>query len=743
MSSDLIQYTGRCTYTKFRSDDNSYCVCIYTDTAGNDTTVVGNNLPNVKYPVTLLGQYIKDPKYGLQFKAEVVLDPLPEESQDIIDFLVSLKIGIGKKRAKQMVKLAGAKQFWKTLESSPDSFTEVNGVSSDTIKKLKLATSDMRLRTDLLKLFEGKLTMNSSQFNAIRKAFFHELDSVVQRISDNPYCLMAAGYTFQELDDYAAQLPGYEPTCPERIQAGLEQVLIDAERNAHAGLPLNMAAAELQTILNKRGKAFDYNRCYQIVEKPPHNWKVISSRDYGLIYRKESYDQETCIANKLTEFASQKPKSVSAQLLEQKIQEYEEIKGFQLDNQQKKAIQSVFFERVVVITGGPGTGKSTILDAILYCWKEICRNTDWILLAPTGRASKRMRETTGQAAFTIHSAIAIQVDENDNGGSTTCNAGEVLKQTLIVVDEMSMVDQATMAALVSVITCKDSRLVLVGDPDQLPSVRAGNVLGDIIDSGAIPVNQLSTIFRQAAENPIVTNAVRIQNGITELMWTQSFKRGYSPTTEETINQFCRFYKKCVNAYGIDQVILLTPYRDRKYAISTQALNPMLQDAINPDIGQPKCKKGIQTFRLNDRVMQMRNNYDIPWHSCDDPDIGDGAGVFNGDIGTITAIDVLNETLDVYFDGFTVQYSFGQLNELELAYCQTVHKSQGSQYRVVLMLMPEKASSFLRRNMFYTGITRAVEYVAIGGSLQVIAQCIRNDSTDTRYTRLADRLADAS
>lgn len=721
----LTEFTGRHSFTIFRNNENGWCICKYSDKRGEVTTVVGDNLPEVKYPVTFLGQWKNDPRYGLQFKVDTILNALPDASADIVDYLASLGVGIGKSRAKKMVQLVGTANFWNALENAPDQFTVISGITEKTISKLNQATTQMRLQTDLIRLFDGRLQMSSFQFNQIRRVFDGRLDTLIEQIRDNPYCLMEAGYKFEELDNFASQFPNFNPLSPFREEAALIQILLDAEvEHSHVGIPVDQAAASLAGLLNRYFLEISETQCYQIVANPPDTWKVVCS--YGLVYRLQSYEQETIISDKLAAFQRQRKGTPSSEKICKYLHSFEAEHGFTLAPEQAQAVKDAFTNRVNVITGGPGTGKSTILSAILYCWEKIYQNRDWLLLAPTGRAARRISETTEENASTIHSAICLQVDTERSGIDISAYAQEVHQQ-LIVVDEASMVDQAMMASLMKAIRHESPTIILVGDADQLPSVGAGNVLADIINSGVVPVSRLTTIFRQAQENPIVANSAKIRDGITDLIWSKSFKHFCYLSDEQNVDAVCHFYQRCVKAYGMSNVILLSPFRN-KGVITTTLLNKRLQEQLNPDQGQPSMRGGNVLFRQGDRVIQTKNTETVK----------------NGDIGYIQSIGLSDETgllcLTVKFEsGETVEYGKDELIQLDLAYALTVHKSQGAEYKVVLMILPFYTSAFLRRNLFYTGITRATDYVAVFGSLDTVKFCIRNNKTDIRFTRLAERL----
>lgn len=729
--STAVEYTGKFSRCIFQNDDASYCVNIYSDKKGKFTTVVGANLPRSSHMVTFLGVWKDTKKYGIQFIADTVLTPLPTEKNDIVEYLSSLRVGIGKKRGRQMLALTGPSDFWEVLDTDPSRFYTISGINEDSIARLKKATSEMRLKTDLVKMFAGKLQMTDRHFNRIRQKFNGQLDILLDLIRENPYCLAKAGWSYEELDNYAKTFPAYDPYSTARIGCALNQLLLRAEESQHTCYPIELAAEELRPLLNRDTPLYSCAQCLDFARAPMPEWEIQASM--GMLYRNVSYDQEVLIADRLIRYhRNRRTTNMDFGPIDHSIFQYEQQTGIILAPEQRQAIRNVFAGGVCVITGGPGTGKSTILAAVLWVWKAINRNEDWILLSPTGRASRRMSETTGQGAYTIHSAARLRVDDGSEGIPDT-PPGEFLTQSLYIVDESSMADQATTAGLLQAITNETPTIVFVGDVDQLPSVGAGNVFADIIASNCVSVTRLTHIFRQAAENPIVANAAKIRQGQTDLLWTNTFRRFMYPTEEENASIACQLYCTCAQRQGINSVILLTPYRDSRHIINANKMNLQIQDMLNPLRGQGFMESSRtidgtkMTFREGDRVMQIRNTDTVK----------------NGDIGTaerIAANEDGDRVLVVLFEtGERIEYTQDELKQLDLAYAMTVHKAQGSEYKTVMMLLPYRASSFIRRNIFYTGITRARENLFLFSPTSTVNYAITNDQTDVRYTGLAKRL----
>lgn len=365
----------------------------------------------------------------------------------------------------------------------------------------------------------------------------------------------------------------------------------------------------------------------------------------------------------------------------------------------------------------------------MYCWKKFFKEDDWLLMAPTGKASVRMTQATGQHAGTIHSTLGLGVSELPLDPDAPSLHPLEVKQGLVIVDECSMLDLSVATALLKAVSNTTQHLVLVGDPDQLPSVGYGNVLADLINSNVVPVARLTTIYRQAAGNPIIVNAKKMRDGDINLDWTHNFFKGYNQGSDEAnMQSACKYFMKCVNKLGIKNVVMLSPYH-KKGAISTNSLNALLQEAFNPDKGRGSVKSMGQILRFGDRVMQLKNT----------------ETAVNGDVGTIQMVnenaEVDEPCVVVQFDDSNLvkEYTKDELNQLELAYAISVHKSQGSQYPCVVMVLPNERTPFLQRSLVYTGMTRASKYMAFFGPLRTLQYAITNAKLDERYTGLVQRL----
>lgn len=734
----------------YRKPDGSYCVCLYTINKGHETvTLVGANLPEVGYPVTFSGRWTISQKFGKQFSVDMVVNMLPEFKNDIARYIASLKTGIGMTRAKKMLDLVGAENFWNEFRDDPMQFMQVGGIRQESIVELQVHISKQSVQRDLFQLFAGDLTCDGRQYKRIVQYFNGNLHIMLNSIRENPFILMKCGYSFDELDYYSSRHTTYPVNDFRRLLAAAQQVLIDAKGNSHAGLPGPILVQGMRDLLCKQGSVseadiYQFLGCLSTTEEA-----IVWSE--GLYYLARSYQEEVKVAEVIADLATQTPHKVSDSKFVEAMKEYADSKGFFLSPDQQKAVKTALEHSICIITGGPGTGKSTILDAILYCWKKF-RDKRWMLMAPTGKAAVRMTETTQQPATTIHAALGLTVgNENTDEMDTRVYA---IENSLIVVDESSMIDQTVMASLSLALKNKESKdiqhLILVGDPDQLPSVGPGNILADCIDSGVIPVCRLATIYRQGSESPIITNSTKMRNGETDLVYNNEFchfdmnakyvtemdENGrktdvWKAKDERNMELAIKFFLDLLNRNGPESAVILSPYH-KATAISTNALNKRIQEAVNPDRGQGEIKAYGRIYRTGDKVMQLKNTDSLS----------------NGDIGIITYVDSRASETDpcviVKFENNCEQsYIREELVQVEHAWAMSVHKSQGSQWPNVLVVMPEKFTSFLRRNILYTAITRSMKNVCLIGPTETISKCILNCKLDERYTNLVARLRNAA
>lgn len=718
--------TGRFYKRLFRNDDGSYCVCLYT--SKKDTrdifTVVGHDLPEVSFPVTFCGKWITSEKYGRQFKSEMVENRLPQTNRDIIRFIASLKTGIGEKKAAQMLQMVGEKDFWTELSTDPMQFQSIRGIHLKALVRLQEQVGKMTVQQDLFRLLAGNLLLDSQHLKKICSFFKNEMDQIIPTIQTNPFILMQCGYEFRELDRFASAISDMAPNSPFRLTAAAYQVLFDAKAQSHVGLPEQQVISAMMKLLAEHNGVTS-DELLLFLNSATATKELVFS--HGLYYLPRSYEEEVLIAELVAKMVKKPPERISGTAFQKAMKDYRDKKGIALSADQESAVWTALTRSLCIITGGPGTGKSTILDALLFCWKKFY-DTEWLLMAPTGKAGVRMTETTGQPATTIHAALGLLVgNESAESMDRICNP---VSKSLVVIDECSMLDQTVMASVMLSLEAKPlQHVVLVGDPDQLPSVGWGNVLADMIDSQVVPVCRLKTIYRQGAGNPIITNSSKIQNDDANLEFTDSFKAFNQGSDEDNMQAACRFYKRCIRHYGFENVVLLSPYH-KKTPICTNELNKHLQEALNPNNGQKQISHFGRVFRTRDRVIQLKNV----------------EGLSNGDVGTIQWVDPTagdtERILSVKFEsGVVREYGRDQLDQLELAYALSIHKSQGSQWKTVIIVLPQNSSPFLRRNLLYTAITRSSENIALFSTPQSIAYAVHNDKHDERYTNLSARLTE--
>lgn len=733
---NLVEISAKFVRCVYQSAEG-FCIhrCELTDAPEYTVvTLVGSSLPQLHFPVTYSGAW-ETSKYGRQFKVEWIVSTLPQDTSDMEEFVTSMKVGIGRKRIQKMIALVGPDAFWDTLTNNPEEFLKVKGIKEDTIKKLQQNVNALSYQKALLQYFNGDLRLTGNRYKKLTSLYKGRLDDMLPELRQNPFLLQQIGIPFFELDYFSAKNSGFSANDNRRLTAATIQVLLDAQGSSHVGVPEHLMAQKLKVMLNAQG-TLPLADCQMFLDAFLESRFVTKAN--GMYYLTRAYNEERFVARAILKKLKAPPKELDREKVDKALAEYgrqrKNEKGepapITLADGQKDAVYTALTNRFCVVTGGPGTGKSTILDALLYCWEKFYNGRDWVLMAPTGKASVRMTQATGQNAGTIHSTLGLGVSEMPLDPDAPTFHPLELKQRLVVVDESSMLDLSVTTALLRAVIEKDQHLILVGDPDQLPSVGYGNVLADLIASKVVPVARLSTIYRQAAGNPIIDNSARMRDGNEYLDWTHKYFQGrdYGSDTANT-EAACQYYLRCVEALGIKEVVLLAPYHKKGMA-STDYLNAKLQDALNPDRGQGSIKgPGNRVYRLGDRVMQLKNT----------------ETVVNGDVGTIQAVnpdaDVDEACLAVLFDNtdFIQEYTKDDLIQLELAYALTVHKSQGSQYANVIMVLPEERSPFLRRDLVYTGATRASKYMAFFGPLATLQYAIANGSQNTRYTALSPLL----
>ena len=722
---------GTISAVVYQNYENGYAVLRLSVGGGQTVTVVGTiPLPAVGERLMVTGKWSTHASYGRQFEAEFLERLMPQTTQEILNYLSSRVIkGIGPRMAARIVEQFGEETL-AVMEREPLRLAEVIGISRE---KAKAIGEEFRLQVGMRQLMEFFALHHLPAELAVRTYKLYG-DSTVELLYDDPYLLMDEGLEapFAAVDRFAIEL-GVSGDDPRRVEAGL---LFELNYNLTAGhsfLPEDKLTAAAAQLLSVEAEAVK-----QALARLLEADRLVRDTLAGIrvIYLPQLHEAERECTRRLLEFAASgfpEPKG-----LDRQIREAAQECGIDYSAEQTQAIRKAATSGLLLITGGPGTGKTTILNGILSLLGRM--QLRCLLAAPTGRAAKRLTEVTGEDASTIHRLLEATMDQNTGKLFFARDADNPLKADAVIVDEMSMVDISLLHSLLQAIP-KGKRLILVGDPDQLPPVGPGFPFSDMLRSGVLPTVRLTEVFRQAQQSLIVMNAHRVNRGeMPELKTVTSDFFFMRRQTEDSVCQLVRDLctTRLPKNMGIpaDQIQVLSP--TRKGAVGTMNLNKMLQEALNPASPEKKERAfGDFVFREGDRVMQIRNNYDILWKKCDGSAVG--AGIFNGDVGVIRRIDPGAETMTVVFDDREADYDFTQLNELEPAYAMTVHKSQGSEYRAVILTAWNGSPYLLSRSILYTAITRARELLIIVGREETVAAMVENARKNRRYTGLKLRL----
>lgn len=731
MEQELEILQGTISAVIYQNYENGYAVLRVAVGAGQTVTVVGTiPLPAVGERLMVTGKWSTHSSYGKQFEAEFLERLMPQTSMEILNYLSSRVIkGIGPKMAARIVDCFGDETL-QVMERQWERLAEVPGISRE---KAKTIAEEFRLQVGMRQLMEFFALHHLPAELAVRTYKLYG-ESTVELLYDDPYLLMDDGLEapFGAVDRFAIEL-GVAGDDPRRIEAG---ILFELNYNLSAGhtfLPEQKLTAATAQLLNVPAEAVEAG-----VERLIQGERLVRAALAGIqvIYLPKLWEAEEYTTRRLLEFAEDRFPEPRG--LDKMIRRVGTESGIQYSKEQEKAIREAAVSGVLLITGGPGTGKTTILNGILSLLGQM--QLKCLLAAPTGRAAKRLTEVTGEEASTIHRLLEAGIDPNTGMMFFARDEDNPLKADAVIIDEMSMVDIQLLYSLLQAIP-RGKRLILVGDPDQLPPVGPGFPFSDMLRSEQLPTARLTEIFRQAQQSLIVMNAHRVNRGeMPELKSVSSdffFMRRQSEEGVCTlVRDLCT--QRLPKNMGIppEQIQVLSP--TRKGGVGTLNLNRLLQGALNPPAPDKKERAfGEFVFREGDRVMQVRNNYDIIWKKNDGTSIG--TGIFNGDIGTIAQIDPGAETLSVAFDDRVAQYDFSQLNELEPAYAMTVHKSQGSEYRAVILTAWNGSPYLLSRSILYTAITRARELLIIVGREETVAVMTENARKNRRYTGLKLRL----
>ena len=734
--------TGYIDHIIFRNEDNGYTVLVLKGTEGDDEelTCVGT-FPVISQGATIeaSGNFINHHIYGKQFQITSFTEKMPEDAMAMERYLGSGAIkGIGAALAARIVRRFGADTL-RIVEEEPERLAEIKGISE---KKAREIAAQMEEKADMRKamMFLQKYGIS---LNLGAKIYQKYGDSVYSVLQENPYRLAddISGVGFKIADEIAGRI-GIHTDSDYRIKSGMMYTLLQATGEGHVYLPKEELFQRSSELLGVDVSYMEKHLMDLSMER-----KVIQKEEGEtvLVYPSRFYYLELNTARMLSELNIDCPEDEA--FVQRRIAQIEKETGTTLDEMQKKAVTEAAGHGLFILTGGPGTGKTTTINAIIRFFEG--EGSELRLAAPTGRAAKRMTEATGYEAQTIHRLLELNgMPEEERQGQAVHferNAENPLEADVIIIDEMSMVDIQLMHSLLLAVTA-GTRLILVGDENQLPSVGPGNVLRDIIRSGEFPVVELKKIFRQASESDIVVNAHKINRGEQVTLSNKSsdfffLKRQDADIIIRVVIALIQEkLPRYVEAKPFDNQVL-TPMR--KGLLGVERLNQILQRYLNPPEPSKKEKEyGQGLFREGDKVMQIRNNYQLEWEIRGRYEIpvDKGVGVFNGDTGILKTINEFSETAEVEFeDGRCAKYSFKQLEELELAYAVTIHKSQGSEYPAVVIPLLSGPRMLLNRNLLYTAVTRARRCVTIVGSEETFREMIKNEKQQRRYSSLDIRL----
>lgn len=732
-----MEFNGTIYEIIFRNEENGYTVAIL-DMDDMPVTVVGN-MPAVEEGehVSIEGDIIKHKTYGEQVKVNSYKIIPPQSEKGIVKYLSSGIIkGIGEKTAKRIVECFG-KDTLDIMQYSPNRLKEVPGIGKKTLEKIINSFKDERELREIM-IYLQNFDISPKLCIKIYKKYGSD---TLKIINENPYRLADEvwGVGFLKADSVAKAM-GISESSIYRIKSAVIFTLNQEAMNGHTYFPQEELEQKLSELLNLNTEAIRIGIDSMFSEGKIY---VENYRGNRRVYSSMYHNSEAGAAKKLIRIAISEKEKIDVDI-DDKISKAEKKLEMKFAEKQKEAIRDSVKEGVNVITGGPGTGKTTTINTIIDIYEE--EGLEVLLAAPTGRAAKRMTEATGREAKTIHRLLEYSSIEDGGGMYFARSEDNPLEADLIIVDEMSMVDILLMNSLLSAVS-SGTRLILVGDVDQLPSVGAGNVLRDIIESRTVNVVQLDEIFRQAQESMIVVNAHKINHGefpvlnqkdkdfffINEFDSDKIAEKilGLAKTRLPRFNQYDSFSDIQVLACG------------RRGAAGVNELNKILQKGLNPPRGKNYEKSvGDSVFRVGDKVMQIKNNYNTEWKIIEyGKTVEKGLGVYNGDMGYIKDIDKDEMELTVLFDDDReVNYPFGKLDELVLSYATTVHKSQGSEFPVVIMPITWWPPMLMTRNLLYTGITRAKEMVVLVGNPKYLRMMIENDNISERYSALDEKLS---
>ena len=728
---ELVTWEGTVHSVIFQNAENGYTVLRLLAEEGEVVTVVGC-IPCAApgEHLTVSGVWETHPQHGEQLRAVELERSLPEDEEEIFDYLSSgVCKGVGPATARRIVDRFGAETL-DILERDPGRLSLIKGITE---KKAQEIAASFRQAMGLRRLMAFLAQYQLPPVLAMRLRQVYG-DAALEKVRENPYLLSSddCGVEFSATDEIAMSM-GFSADCGERLRAAVTFELSHNENNGHVFLPRPKLVAATCQLLDC-GEELVEGALDDLIERRAVIQEPVANVEACYLRRLWEAEVSTCVRlnGLLTADADRSPQA------DRTVSEIEAEQGITYAPQQRQAVELAAKTGVVILTGGPGTGKTTTVRGIVALFEKM--GLDIVLAAPTGRAAKRMSELTGREAQTVHRLLGMSWNEATQQVTFTKTEKEPLETDAVIVDEMSMVDLTLFSALLRALR-PGTRLVLVGDADQLPSVGAGNVFSDLIRSGRVETVFLREVFRQAERSAIIRNAHAVNLGQPPQLTNDQgdfffMCRRDGERTVSTIVELCKTRLPEKMGIPADQIQVLTP--TRKGASGTINLNRCLQAALNP--ARPDKREilwGDRLFREGDRIMQTRNDYNVVW-GREDGTIG--TGIFNGDVGKILQIDPSGEWLAVEFDGRAATYGVEMLNEIDLAYAQTVHKAQGSEYRCVVMAAMPAAQSLMVRGVLYTALTRARELLIAVGDDAAIRAMAANDKQQKRYSGLRWRLA---
>lgn len=729
---------GRVEEIVYRNPDNGYTVLqLNTGEANGDGETVAGEMPPISEgeEAVFRGQWTMHPRFGRQFKAVQVTVTLPKDASGILQYLSGGIIkGIGPSTATKIVEAFGTDSL-QVIEKEPERLAELKGISRSMAKKISREYKNQFASRQALEALAG---MGFTQGEAF-KAFSFFGPEAPEILAENPYAFVITGndqgIPFERAQEIAEELP-QAPDPSYRDQAAVIYVVQYNLKNGHTCLPRRKV---IQTAVT--GLDMTEDRAEMALDNALEARQLVQEQMDGqpFLFLPHIYEAEQGIGQRIRVMTQYPPRE--REIFTSEILAYEGANGIELDEKQRRAIEIATQKGLLILTGGPGTGKTTTVKGIIAMMKN--RGLRVALAAPTGRAAQRMTELTGSEAKTIHRLLETERRDGEPEPTFVHNLRNPLDLDAVIVDELSMVDVLLFSALLDALPLH-CRLILVGDVDQLPPVGAGNVLSDLIAGGRIDVISLDKVFRQAQKSRIVTNAHRVVAGKMPELDCNTPDSDFFFLNTASVYAVPRKVVELVTrripaGYGMDSIKdiqVLCP--SRKGAAGTAYLNAQLQAALNPpDKHKAELVTMGRTLREGDRVMQIKNNYDVPWFKKN----GDsGAGVFNGDIGILTRIDRGQDILNVQFDDREAMYSLQNADQLDLAYAMTVHKSQGSEFSAVVMPTIGASPKLCYRNLFYTALTRAKSLLILVGTRESIQTMVENDKKMLRYSGLVHFLS---